>query len=326
MSPVAASTAATTDERIVKLLGEADKALNEEFPPKIETAFNCFQNALAIDENNVSALDGLGELLANLGDSVRAVEVLMRSAQVAPNEGASKYFYLGQMLNGSQALEAYTKCIQVASSEAAGVRDAQVLAEIRSRMVSVYCAIGELYMTDLCDEVTAEEGCQDAFRKALEMSPDSIEALNGMATFNRIRLEIEDSKSLCLKAFEIIAAVLQDTSESDDLELLAPFPLRQRLAQNLVELELVDEALAILSTLLEEDEEDLQSWFMTGCCHLVSKEKGEARECVKQGKRLLRKNRQQMDPRAVEHWTKSFEELESRIAALNTQSDDNRTD
>ena len=320
MSPVSMSESPMQDRNIQELLKEAESSLNEAFPPNIERAFACYQKALEIDANCVSALDGLGEMLANLGDSERAIQVLLRSTQLEPQSGASKYFYLGQMLNGNDALEAYKKCIQVASSDISSSTDQEYLEETRSQILSVYCAIGELYMTDLCDDEIAESECKLAFSKALDLNPESIEALTGIATFHRMKLEIQESKEHCLKAFEIISNILE-SNEFAEIDEIVPFPLRLRLAENLVELELVDEGLGILSTLLDEDEEDLHSWFLTGCCHLVGKQLEEATECVKHAKRLLKKNRQQLDPRAAEHWSKEFSELEKRIHGDVTMTD-----
>jgi tetratricopeptide (TPR) repeat protein len=292
-------------ERIRELLAQAEYALNEEFPPNIEQAFQSYQEALSIDENSVETLDAFGELLADLGDSERAIQVFMKSVSLAPESGPSKYFYLGQMMSGTDALNAYKKSFTLMEQQ----HDPKLI----DRMVGCLCAIGELFMTDLCDEEEAEQFCQRAFEKAVSLSPNSVEALNGLATFHRIRLEIEKSKDICTKAFDIMASAIE-SSEDGVLDEIAPLPLRQRFAENLVELELIDEALSVLATILEEDEEDIQSWFLTACCHLVGKEKEEAVECLKQGKRLLKKLKNEMPPQMVQHWTKNFQDLESRLA------------
>ena len=291
-------------ERIESLLLEAEKALNEEFPPNVEAAFSAYQEALALDENNVQVLDAFGELLADLGDSERAIQVFMKSVAIAPESGPVKYFYLGQMLSGNDALTAYKKSYALMEQQA----DPALL----DRMVGILCAVGELFMTDLCDEEQAEEFCKEALEKAVNLSPNSVEALNGLATFHRIKLEIEESKQLCNRAFEIMAPAIE-SAEEGGLDEIAPLALRQRFSENLVELELIDEALAVLSTILEEDEEDIQSWFLTACCHLVGKQKEEAVECLKQGKRLLKKHKNSLPPQMVQHWTKNFAQLESRL-------------
>ena len=214
------------------------------------------------------------------------------------------------MTNGHDALKAYRECIRVMiASEAVSDSD-----EARERLISIYCLIGELFMTDLADEEDAEEQCKQAFQSALDIDSQSVEALNGIATFHRMRLEIDESRKHCTAAFETVSE-----TPAEDLECAVPFPVRMRLAENLVELEMIDEALAVLATLLDEDEEDIQSWFLTGCCHLVAKEKDEATECVRQSKRLLKKNRSGIEPVVFEHWIKTFMDLESRIKNIGSQ-------
>lgn len=166
-------------------------------------------------------------------------------------------------------------------------------------------------MTDLADEEGAEEDCLAAFESALNLDESSVEALTGIATFHRMRLDVDESRKFCASACGIISGIPRD-----DLEHVVPFSVRMRLAENLVDLEMIDEALDVLSTLLEEDEEDIQSWFLTGCCHLVAKEKDEAVECVKQAKKLLKKNRPFIDPIVFEHWVKTFMELDGRVKNL----------
>jgi tetratricopeptide (TPR) repeat protein len=232
----------------------------------------------------------------------------MRSAQLEPDTGGLKYFYLGQLLSGRESLMAYRKCIEVMIKEGAGRGGDD---EVPERLISIYCLIGELFMTDLADDDEAESECQKAFQSALDIDSSSVEALNGIATFHRMRLEIDESKNFCSRAVEIV-----DSIPSEELEDSIPFPIRMRLAENLVELEMIDDALAVLGSLLSEDEEDLQSWFLTGCCHLIAKEKQEALECVSQSRRLLKKNRSAIDPIVFQHWIKTFSELDDRIKKL----------
>ena len=294
-------------QEVSVLLAVADAALNEEFPPNIDAAFSAYQQALEIDENCIEALDSFGELLANLGDSERAIQVFMKSVSIAPDQGPCKYFYLGQMLSGHEALSAYKKCYALMTD----LNDPELV----ERKVATLCAIGELFLTDLADEEQAESLCKEAFETAVSVNPNSIEALNGMATFHRMKLEIAESKTFCAKAFEILEPLMESAELEETIEEVAPLSLRQRLAENLVELEMIDEALAVLSTILEEDEEDIQSWFLTACCHLVAKQREDAAECVKQAKRLLKKQKNQIPPPMVEHWSKNIGDLEKRLTA-----------
>ncbi len=306
--PVASSPMpppSVVDAKVAELLALAQEALDE-FPPNCEIALQSLMQILEPHPDCVPALDAIGELLANLGDTPRAIEAFARSVMLQPEQGAAKYFYLGELLTGTESLNSYRKCLHVMGMEGVGLSDAA------DRVVAVYCAIGELFMTDLAFEDCAETECEKAFSSALQIDPKSVEALNGMGTFHRMRLEIEEGKRYSLGAFAEIDAVLEN-DPSAELDEIAPFPLRMRLAENLVELGLIEESLAVLATLLEEDEEDLQAWFLTGCCHMVAGDQKEAFACVKQAKRLLRKNKALVDPNVAAQWTNTLAELETRI-------------
>lgn len=284
----------SSEAKVSSLLLQAEEAL-EEFPPNCELAVSLFESALAADPNNAAALDAFGELLANLGDTARAVQLLTRSAQLDPkNGGGSKFFYLGQMLTGRDSLEAFRRCIHALESS-----DIETVLD-KACLVSAHCMVGELFMTDLCDEEEAELECQSAFQRALSLDSQSVEALSGLASFHRVKLEIEEAKRLCEAAVTVV-----------DTEV--PLTVRMRLAENLVDLEMVEDALFVIATILDEDEEDVQAWFLAACCHLVGKEVEEAAECVAQAKRLLKKNRSEIDPDLFQHWTQSLAEINQRL-------------
>lgn len=306
--PVAASPSPQVAEaKIQELLSQSEQAL-EEYPPNFEVAISSLMQILDPYPDCVPALDAIGEILANLGDHARAIEAFSRSVMLAPENGALKYFYLGELLSGTESLNAYRKCLHVMSvSESSSP-------ETAPRAVAVYCSIGELFMTDLAFEDCAETECEKAFQNALQIDPSSVEALNGIGTFHRMRLDIDDAKKFCVQAFEQVDLILE-SDRAEELDELVPFELRMKLAENLVELGLIEESLAVLATLLEEDEEDLQAWFLTGCCHMVSGEQKEAYACVKQAKKLLKKNRQIIDPNTASQWTNTLSELEQRIRA-----------
>ncbi len=54
---------------------------------------------------------------------------------------------------------------------------AAALALVNQQIVSAYCGIAELYMTDLCDEPDAEARCEECVAGALLAAPDGIETL-----------------------------------------------------------------------------------------------------------------------------------------------------
>jgi Flp pilus assembly protein TadD len=48
--------------------------------------------------------EAYGSLLAEMGDEEKAVSVLMKVVALSPEEGHEKYLYLGQLLEGEEAV------------------------------------------------------------------------------------------------------------------------------------------------------------------------------------------------------------------------------
>lgn len=113
------------------------------------------QRALDVDSNNLQALDMLGHICTELGDTQKAkgisfmqvsslfacqlfchfmetviftcclsavvvvasltnsLQVFLRAVELSPDEGHNKYMYLGQIHSGQEAVDYYTKGIQV---------------------------------------------------------------------------------------------------------------------------------------------------------------------------------------------------------------------
>merc|ERR1711962_1478573 len=66
--------------------------------------------------------------------------------------------------------------------------------EIRRELSTTFCSIAELFMTDLCDEETAEEQCKSSINKAIEADPSNPEAYQQMASFLLVKQEPEEAK------------------------------------------------------------------------------------------------------------------------------------
>ena len=67
--------------------------------------------------------------------------------------------------------------------------------ETRKELASAFCAIAELYMTDLCDNPEAEHECSESVRKAIEADAKSPEAWQTKARLHLIKSEFEEAKN-----------------------------------------------------------------------------------------------------------------------------------
>ena len=55
---------------------------------------------------------------------------------------------------------------------------------LKSQMAKAYCSIGEIYLTDLCYEESAEEKCEEAIGRAIAVDEDSMDGQQGVDRSN----------------------------------------------------------------------------------------------------------------------------------------------
>jgi hypothetical protein len=105
-----------------------------------------------------------------------------------PNEGASKYMMMGQMLSGPESLLAFNKGCDILRKDlkAKANRGAAKLMGVKQKLIAGLCSIAELYMTDLCELEDAEQQCDRVLSEALKHDKNNYEALQLLASF-RVR-------------------------------------------------------------------------------------------------------------------------------------------
>jgi tetratricopeptide (TPR) repeat protein len=113
----------TTSCSVETLLAKAEDLLTK---CQYELAGRFYERALEIEPTNLTALDGLGSLLLEIGELDAAREVLIRSVRLAPERGAEKYLNLAQLLNGLDAIACFRKAIELLITERA-----TLVAEVR---------------------------------------------------------------------------------------------------------------------------------------------------------------------------------------------------
>uniref|UniRef100_A0A5K3FVZ4 TPR_REGION domain-containing protein n=1 Tax=Mesocestoides corti TaxID=53468 RepID=A0A5K3FVZ4_MESCO len=160
---------------------------------------------------------------------------------------------------------------------------------LQRALSNAYCAIAELYMTDLCDEPEAESNCRQAVQNATEADGKNPQAWLSTANFLTVKAENEGAKDAlekCLALYwpkveraiadlqsredrellgeESNGEVALDTSEENveeantlDLEEISgiPFEAHVQMARMMMELDMNEWAAEVLEALLEEDDE-----------------------------------------------------------------------
>lgn len=260
---------------------------------------------------------------------------------------SSLCFYIGQLSLGKEALEAYQKgihsleeCIlrveednsvtdgqepvamqddtedvyNIDSSMRADDNDSvQFRSLLRQKLSGAYCNLAELYLTDLCEEETAETDCEYYLEKALQLKDDDgeplVDALQNMASLRLSQKERQlEAVPLILRAYEkqrvgseALATLVglqldkkkcdagndnkvgnvhaQELVEVEAANNLPEFEFRCQTAKLLLECamllkessnsdqedECVVAAISVLGSLLAQNDEVTEIWFLTGC-------------------------------------------------------------
>ncbi|KAG7317855.1 hypothetical protein KOW79_018890 [Hemibagrus wyckioides] len=255
------------------------------------------QRALDIEPTNLTILDMLGNICAELGDMDKAKQISFSS----PEEGHSKYMYLGQIHTGAEAVQYFSKGIEVMlkamdkqAEEVSSMGAASLPAEspITAKDVSVaFCSIAEIFFTDLCMEEGAAERCKEAIEKALHYDQNNPEALQLMASYLFSIEKPEEGRDYLIKSVsswlpsrqkeEESSASLEQADEDEEEGVqsnIPPYESRITTAKLLIEVEEFEVATDVLEGLLEEDDEVVQVWYLLGWLYFLQLDKPSAAE------------------------------------------------
>ncbi|XP_077431976.1 uncharacterized protein LOC144057872 isoform X2 [Vanacampus margaritifer] len=254
------------------------------------------QRALDLESTNLQTIDMLGHISSELGDTEKAKGVFLRAVELSPDVGHSKYMYLGQLHTGQEAVDYYTKGIQVlvsaldkqaqttAQAGAAAHVDEDLELPTMKDVSMAYCSIAELYLTDLCMEEGAADKCREFIERALEYHPGNPEGLQLMASYLFSTGKNQEGKEYLLKSVRLWLPAQNHTEASSSVEddmqnQIPPYESRITTAKLLVESEEYEMAVEVLEDLLEEDDEVVQVWYLSGwVCYLQLERAKELQE------------------------------------------------
>ena len=216
------------------------------------------------DPNNVEVLDYLGELYLNIGNFKGAKKMLEKSISLKPDSNPDKYMDYSQLLDSPiKRVEAYQKAIQLYNNNLdLNKNDINKSKEIKESISSALSSIASLYMTtDLCDDPNAEKICEDSISKALNICPDSIEALLQFSNLRILRKRDNEAKQAMYKILEKIKNIDNNDKNIEEQEI----PERDiliNLSQNFAEMKLFKEACYIINVILKKDDEDIECYYL----------------------------------------------------------------
>lgn len=170
------------------------------------------ERASNIAPDNVDVLEEFAELLLSCGNTAKAQRLLLRCTQLAPNTGHEKYLSLGQLSQGRDAADFYTKGTQLLTAALATPLEDKRRAALARELSSAHCALAELWMTDLCYEDSAELHCQRAVEAALAADDTNADAHHAKASL-LISLQRPDD---ALQALRVGYAMWRKEEKDDD--------------------------------------------------------------------------------------------------------------
>ncbi|KAJ3385808.1 hypothetical protein HDU92_002837 [Lobulomyces angularis] len=238
------------------------------------TAILHLGKALKKNPKNCKVLELLGTAYMDLLQQAEDFENTMQLAKdcfntcilYEPNESFQKYFYLAQLLVGTESLECYLKGMEILENELNNKNhDLNEHDSLKEKAASTLCAMVELYMTDLCDDIDAEQKCQEYLNKALQYKESNPEVFQTYTSFLLSQNKPEEAQETVLKSMEIWFR-----ENHEEMENVPEYNQRIALVKLLMELSLNEKALKVLETLQEEDDENAEMWYLYGWCYYLN--------------------------------------------------------
>lgn len=273
-----------------------------------ELAQKFCQRALEIDPDNVQVLETTGTLLLELGNTESAKQCFGRAVEISPDKGHAKYMYLGQLFDGSQAAQCFQKGIELMIKEREQHQSQQqqegacadLEGDISATDISnAFCSLAELYMTDCCFEENAEELCNSNIDKAIEIDPENPDAYQLKASYHLSKDQKEDAKEMINKSVSLwlpkYRAIDKGEVAEEDFDPVEPIPVtyesRMSASKILIEVGEYETAIEVLEGLLDENDEEPQTWYMIGWANYLHGDeyKGNARFYLAKSKEVFKK-------------------------------------
>ncbi|KAJ1548168.1 hypothetical protein HK096_002838 [Nowakowskiella sp. JEL0078] len=168
-----------------------------------------------------------------------------------------KYLYLGQLSEGKDAIGFYERGVEIMKQELEKCADKAEISALKRKISSVLCSMSEIYMTDCCDEVEAESQCSAFLQHALEIDPTNIEVHQTMGSFKISQCDNDGArKALC------DALALWMSPDCTVAVNIPEYNSRLALGKMLVEVGELEKALDVLETVVNENDQDPEGWYV----------------------------------------------------------------
>jgi tetratricopeptide (TPR) repeat protein len=227
-------------------------------------------------EEALPALNLLGEIHVELGDTAAAREYFLQAAAIDEDGsitedlggGAEKFLWLAQLSEegGQDSVDWFEKGalslrIQIQTLLDIKKRDADTeatLLEKRRKLAVALCGVVEVYMTDLSWEEDAEQKCEALVTEATMVAPEFAEPWQTLANVRISQQRMEDARAALKRSLDLWKDLPPENTVVPD------FPTRVSLARLLMEADMDGEALEVLERLVGEEDSSVEVWYLGG--------------------------------------------------------------
>ncbi|GAB6028826.1 hypothetical protein CHUAL_004634 [Chamberlinius hualienensis] len=317
----------TSVNSVEELLLQADAHIDTF---EYETALGFCQRALELNPNHGKALETYSNVLLEVGNFKKAKECLQKAVAISPDLGHAKYFSLSQLENGFESLNLYKKGIEILKKELEIFENLESTSEaennsavtfknkpqLKRKLSNAYCSIVELFMTDLCDEDNAENECAIQIEHAITADETNPEAYQCKANLVMVRNNTEEAKQLMTKSLSLwlprTKELLSNQTETNE-ECPLSSEARISCVKLLIELQEFEPASDVLDSLLTENDECIEVWYLYGLLNYLKEDDEDARTRARyyltKAKRLIEKFGDEDEAEMKDHVAEMLQEL-----------------
>ncbi|KAK9723041.1 hypothetical protein K7432_002197 [Basidiobolus ranarum] len=250
-----------------------------------DVAYNLCNQALEKDSNNLDALEMTGVVELELGNFESAREHLLKAVSLSPDQGYSKYMYLGQLSHELESIGFFSRGVELMGEELKTLQENSPEAlELARRISSALCSMAEIYLTDCCFEPNAESQCETFVSSAITVDPSNPEVYQTLASIRLSQQRNDEAKEAVEKSMSLWIKLEPGHPG------IPNYDARIGLVKLLMEMGLFEGALNVLEGLQKEDDEVVELWYLYGWAYyLLGEDKSDeekvgnwedARECL----------------------------------------------
>ncbi|EXX55631.1 uncharacterized protein OCT59_019783 [Rhizophagus irregularis] len=256
-----------------------------------QLALQFSKKALSLENDNLKVLEILGMIEIELEMFDEAREHFSKAISINPNNGYSKYMYMGQLSCGLEAISYFQNGVNLMISEYdnssktitttttttttnSSLQDLQddesnesnesnKQNQLNRKISNALCSMTEIYLTDCCFEVDAEQKCEEYLNKALELDLLNPEVYQLLASVRLSQQRNDDAKIALEKSLDLWINL--DPGHSS----IPSYESRISLVKLLIELSQYTKALNVLEILQKENDEVFDLWYLYGLCYFL---------------------------------------------------------